>query len=64
MSYFRVCPYCESHLDPGERCDCMDPKPSEKGQQYHARDQTAERWPRAAQNRPAAYPGARASREA
>lgn len=22
MSYFRVCPYCGSHLDPGEICDC------------------------------------------
>ena len=23
MSYFRVCPICGSHLDPGERCDCI-----------------------------------------
>ena len=22
MSCFRVCPYCGSHLDPGEICDC------------------------------------------
>ena len=22
MSYYRVCPDCGSHLDPGERCDC------------------------------------------
>lgn len=22
MSYFKVCPYCGSHLDPGEKCDC------------------------------------------
>lgn len=22
MSYYRVCPYCQAHLDPGERCDC------------------------------------------
>ena len=22
MSYYRVCPNCGSHLDPGERCDC------------------------------------------
>lgn len=27
MSYYRVCPDCGSHLDPGERCDC---KTSEK----------------------------------
>lgn len=22
------CPYCHSHLDPGERCDCQDKKPN------------------------------------
>ena len=22
MSFFKVCPYCGSHLDPGELCDC------------------------------------------
>lgn len=22
MSYYKVCPYCGSHLDPGEKCDC------------------------------------------
>lgn len=20
--YFKVCPYCRAHLDPGERCSC------------------------------------------
>lgn len=20
--YYRVCPYCGAHLDPGEKCDC------------------------------------------
>ena len=24
MSYYRVCPICGAHLDPGERCDCQD----------------------------------------
>lgn len=24
--YFRICPYCDAHLDPGERCDCQDKK--------------------------------------
>lgn len=24
MSYYRECPYCHAHLDPGERCDCQD----------------------------------------
>lgn len=26
MSYYRTCPYCGLHLDPGERCDCRDEK--------------------------------------
>ena len=24
MAQYRVCPYCDAHLDPGERCDCRD----------------------------------------
>ncbi len=24
MKYFRVCPRCGAHLDPGEVCDCRD----------------------------------------
>lgn len=22
MSYYKICPYCGAHLDPGEICDC------------------------------------------
>lgn len=22
MKYYRTCPICKAHLDPGERCDC------------------------------------------
>lgn len=22
--YFRTCPYCGAHLDPGETCDCQE----------------------------------------
>lgn len=22
MSYFKICPLCKGHLDPGEVCDC------------------------------------------
>lgn len=22
MSYYKTCPYCGAHLDPGEACDC------------------------------------------
>lgn len=24
--YYRTCPHCQAHLDPGERCDCQDAK--------------------------------------
>lgn len=24
MSYYRTCPYCGAHLDPGEVCDCQN----------------------------------------
>lgn len=23
MSYYKTCPYCGDHLDPGERCGCV-----------------------------------------
>lgn len=29
MAYFRDCPLCGAHLDPGERCDCAKEKPLE-----------------------------------
>ena len=31
MPYYRVCPYCGSHLDPGERCDCQDKEEAAQG---------------------------------
>lgn len=24
MPYYRICPHCGGHLDPGERCDCTE----------------------------------------
>lgn len=24
MSYYKACPHCGAHLDPGERCDCIE----------------------------------------
>lgn len=24
MSYFKTCPECGAHLDPGEECDCKE----------------------------------------
>lgn len=26
MGYYRTCPHCGSHLDPGETCDCQKEK--------------------------------------
>lgn len=28
--YFRECPCCGAHLDPGEKCDCQEEKRHEK----------------------------------
>ncbi len=30
MPYYNICPYCGSHLDPGERCDCQDKREPER----------------------------------
>jgi len=24
MAYYKACPDCNAHLDPGEKCDCID----------------------------------------
>lgn len=26
MPYYKVCPFCGAHLDPGEKCDCQRAK--------------------------------------
>ena len=31
MSYYRTCPNCGSHLDPGEVCDCRDKERAAQG---------------------------------
>ncbi len=30
MSYYYVCKYCGSNLDPGEKCDCMEQQEEKK----------------------------------
>ena len=31
MSYYRICPHCGAHLDPGEVCDCRDKEKTPAG---------------------------------
>lgn len=31
MPYYRICPYCGAHLDPGENCDCQDEEKAAQG---------------------------------
>lgn len=26
MPYYKTCPECGAHLDPGEKCDCQEEK--------------------------------------
>ena len=28
LAYYRTCPHCGAHLDPGEVCDCQKEEPS------------------------------------
>ena len=28
--YYRICPHCGAHLDPGEPCDCQEEDPDRK----------------------------------
>lgn len=32
MAYYRTCPHCGVHLDPGERCDCREDQAGENSQ--------------------------------
>lgn len=34
MAYYSVCPNCGNHLDPGEKCDCMEEKAQTKEQVF------------------------------
>lgn len=45
MSYFRICPICGAHLDPGEKCDCVEEKAAKayKEQQEQQKPEKAER---------------------
>ena len=40
--YYKICPHCGAHLDPGEKCDCVrkegnntgnDPRKTQKGKE-------------------------------
>ena len=43
---FKVCPWCGSHLDYGERCDCTDAATKKGGAQGAKADQAGKRKPR------------------
>lgn len=43
---FKVCPWCGSHLDYGERCDCTDKTGQEGGAQSAKAGQAGKRKPR------------------
>lgn len=52
MGYFRTCPRCGAHLDPGELCDC---KESEKKSVDHHSEKAARRsWSLPTSSRPVA----------
>ena len=54
--YFKVCPRCGAHLDPGERCDCRE---TEKEAAPAATGTTSRKWIYAqSTSRPAGSQGA------
>jgi hypothetical protein len=43
VSYYRECPYCHAHLDPGEQCDCRaDEAPDEPSDESPGEDSDEE----------------------
>lgn len=46
MSYYRVCPDCGSHPDPGERCDCKTFEKPSNHRQLIQRDRDSPSAPR------------------
>ncbi len=38
MSFYRTCPNCGAHLDPGERCDCEDARFAKQEKRWKERD--------------------------
>ena len=32
MSQYWICPLCQAHLDPGEKCDCQEQKEREEAE--------------------------------
>lgn len=42
VSYYRICEYCGSHLDPGETCDCKNQMGGVGGGQNSTDNRTGE----------------------
>lgn len=45
MSYYRICPSCGSHLDPGEICDCKLHAASSSHSRERSRDSPRDALP-------------------
>lgn len=39
MSYFKICPHCGAHLDPGEKCEECDKKGRKEKENEHEQHQ-------------------------
>ena len=48
MTYYRICPDCGAHLDPGERCACDIPRGPRSGGQHPVTGEELQRLRRAA----------------
>jgi len=38
--FYKVCPYCQCNLDPGERCECRDEAEARRKEQTEVLDYT------------------------
>lgn len=43
MSYFKTCPQCGAHLDPGESCDCAEARQGGRNETEKGGEDTHER---------------------
>lgn len=56
MGFFKTCPYCGCHLDPNERCDCIEDKPGKNERRKEHENDGQKAQPEAAQKAGAEMP--------